>query len=62
MSAPPVHMVEVFRGEVLESDYRSTHVGDRVYMARCSCGWSVVRQFEHATRNQVGKHRKAVAS
>lgn len=57
-----MHMVEVFRGEVLESDYRSTHVGDRVYMARCSCGWSVVRQFEHATRNQVGKHRKAVAS
>ena len=63
MSAPDgPHRVEIFRGEVLESPYISTRIGGTVVMARCSCGWSVVRQLESATRNQVARHRKQVAA
>ena len=56
------HRVEVFRGEVIESPYLGTRIGATVVMARCSCGWSVVRQLESATRNHVAKHRKQVAA
>ena len=56
------HRVEVFRGEVIESPYVSTRIGTSVVMARCSCGWSVVRQLESATRTQVAKHRQQVAA
>lgn len=57
----PAHMIETFEGTVVESDYKLRFPGDRLYIGRCSCGWSTVRQMRHATENQIRKHRRQVA-
>lgn len=56
------YLVTVYKGEILESDYASDKPGGVSYVARCSCGWSVVRQIESATRRQVVKHRAQVTA
>ncbi len=58
----PAHMVEVFEGKVLRSDYPLRSAGSVVTISRCSCGWSVVRQLHSAVEHQVAKHRKQVAA
>jgi len=61
MSAPG-HLTTVYAAEIVESDYPFDEPGKKVWLATCSCGWHIVRQFEHATRNQLGKHLARVAA
>ena len=55
------HVIEVFEGHVVESDYSNIAAGEQVHMARCLCGWSVVRRAEFETREEVASHRERVA-
>lgn len=51
------HFIELYKGTIQLSDYPLALAGSERHIARCSCGWSVVRQLKTATLNQITQHR-----